>query len=109
MPESTGEESRMLLLQYRRLLFSRYRALRKGSLDEALALNSEISGVESALLHLKHISASQKRLLDQCEFWIDQGEQALHHLRRQSEGMLFRERADIEIKKILQSIFPDEV
>lgn len=108
MPEFTEEESRRLLLQYRRLLFSRFRALHGGDLEGAIALSSEIERLESDLLLIERLPASQKRLLDQCESWMDRGEQALRTVRRRADGMLFRERADLEIKNFLRKMFQDE-
>lgn len=108
VPQFTEEESRRLLLLYRRLLFLRYRALFDGDLEGAITLSSEIERLESDLLLIKKLPASQKRLLDQCERWMDRSEHALCTLRRRADRMLFRERADEEIKNFLRKMFQDE-
>ncbi len=105
---SSEAESRRLLLQYRRLLFSRFRALDAGDLDGAVTLSAAIEHLEKDLLTIESLPASQKRLLEQCDLWMERAEQALVRLRKRADGMLFRERADIEIKKFLRKRFGDE-
>lgn len=107
---SNEEELRRTLLRYRRLLFLRYRFLHSGDLDGALNFeqNAQVSDVEKRLRAAswpENPSPGLKRLAGQCSRWTERCAAALDDLKRRAGGMLFRERADEEIKNFLQKMF----
>lgn len=102
------EELRRDLLRYRRLLFRRYRLLRAGALEDALDQAVSVAEVEHRLRAAtwpEHATPQLRRLAGQCSAWTTRCEGAMADLQRRAGGLLFRERADEEIKIFLQKLF----
>lgn len=96
-----------LLQKYRRFLFYRFRLLIEGDFDSALQLGNQIEIIENQLMTDSALQLTEKsaRILKQCDDLINRTEIEFEKFRNQTEQSLFKERADLAIKKLLRKMY----
>ncbi|MBW7857122.1 MAG: hypothetical protein H3C43_02200 [Leptonema sp. (in: Bacteria)] len=96
-----------LLLQYRRLLFRRFRFLIKGDFDSTLEIGNQIEIIEKRLFdtQISNLTEKSARIVKQCDDLINRTEIEFSKLRKETEQSLFKERADLAIKKFLHKMY----